>query len=319
VHGNRRREMKQYLEMCEHVLTHGNKHNNRTGTWSLSVFGYQIRFSLADGLGGSTFPLLTTKKLPFRWIVEEMLWFLSGSTNESALREKGINIWKEWADEETTASFGREKGDLGPVYGYLWRSFGGDYPERNGTDQIARLMEMLQENRESRRLIVSGWDPAQCDNVSLPPCHTLVQFKVEEPDLIEVDPELHPDFYPPGIPMIQDDRPTLHCHLYMRSADLFLGVPFNIASYALLTCMIAEVMEFKVGDFVHTFGDLHIYNNHLDQVKEQLEREPYSSPRIKIDPPPYLDPFEQLINIKYDNIKLENYKAHPSIKGDVAV
>src|SRR5205823_7428320 len=196
------------------------------------------------------------KRVPFRWIAEELFWFLSGDTNEAHLREKGIDIWKEWADEEHTRRFGREAGDMGPIYGYLWRSFGGHYPKQDGVDQIARLIREIETNPNSRRLIVSGWDPRVCDEVALPPCHTLFQFKIE-------------------------NGRTLHCQLYQRSADTFLGLPFNISSYALLTHLIAHVCGLEVGDFIHTFGDLHIYLNHLEQVDELLGREPRPLPKLE--------------------------------------
>ncbi len=194
--------MKQYHDLLRSILQNGTKHQDRTGVGTISHFGFQTRFNLREG-----FPIVTTKKVPFRWIAEELFWFLSGDTDEANLRARGVDIWAEWADEDHTAKFGRQPGNLGPVYGYLWRSFGGNYPARDGVDQIARLIEQIQQNPDSRRLIVTGWDPRQEDNVDLPPCHTLFQFKVE-------------------------NRKKLHCQLYQRSADAFLGVPFNISSYA---------------------------------------------------------------------------------------
>ncbi len=236
--------MRQYQELLRTILERGTAHQDRTGVGTISYFGYQTRYSLREG-----FPLVTAKRVPFRWVAEELFWFLSGDTDEKNLRARGVDIWKEWADLEHTSRFGRDEGDLGPVYGYLWRSFGGDYPARNGIDQIARLVREIETNPNSRRLVVTGWDPRVADAVDLPPCHTLWQMKVE-------------------------DGRTLHCQLYQRSADAFLGVPFNISSYALLTHLVAHVTGLEVGDFVHTFGDLHIYSNHLEQVNELLSREP---------------------------------------------
>src|SRR5437870_780266 len=244
--------MKQYLDLLRSILDYGAEHQDRTGVGTISHFGYQTRFDLREG-----FPIVTTKKIPFRWVAEELFWFLSGDTNETNLRAKGVDIWKEWADEEHTRRFGREPGDLGPIYGYLWRSFGGHYPKRDGVDQIARLIKEIETNPNSRRLIVSGWDPRECDNVDLPPCHTLFQFKIEE----------------------RVGERVLHCQLYQRSADAFLGVPFNISSYALLTHLVAHVCDLKAGDFIYTLGDYHIYQNHLDQVNEVLSREPRPLPK----------------------------------------
>ena len=234
--------MKQYHDLLRSILEHGVEHQDRTGVGTVSHFGYQTRFDLREG-----FPIVTTKKVPFRWIAEELFWFLSGDTNEANLRAQGVDIWKEWADAEHTRRFAREPGDLGPIYGYLWRSFGGDYPKRNGTDQIARLIDEIESNPNSRRLIVSGWDPRECDNVDLPPCHTVFQFKIEQ-------------------------ERVLHCQLYQRSADAFLGVPFNISSYALLTHLVAHVCGLEVGEFIYTLGDYHIYQNHLEQVNQLLSR-----------------------------------------------
>ena len=208
--------MKQYQDLLRHIVTAGTRHEDRTGVGTISAFGYQTRFDLREG-----FPIVTTKKVPFRWIAEELFWFLSGSTSEKELNERGVDIWAEWATGEQTARFGREVGDLGPVYGYLWRSFGGDYPTRNGIDQIARLINEIETNPNSRRLIVTGWNPETCDEVALPPCHTLFQFKVEGRN-------------PNGSEGAASNG-TLHSQLYQRSADAFLGVPFNISSYALLT------------------------------------------------------------------------------------
>ncbi len=281
--------MKQYQELLRHILQNGARHEDRTGVGTISVFGYQIRFDLRQG-----FPIVTTKKVPFRWIFEELAWFLSGDTNEKNLRERGVDIWAEWADAEHTKRFNREEGDLGPVYGYLWRSFGGDYPKRNGFDQVKALVEEIQKNPNSRRLIVSGWNPRQATQVDLPPCHTLFQFKVE-------------------------NEKTLHCQLYQRSADAFLGVPFNISSYALLTYLIAHVCDLQVGDFVHTFGDLHIYSNHLNQVEELLKREPLELPKLELVNAEGLKGLEGLLNFKYENLKLENYQSWGKIAAPVAI
>jgi thymidylate synthase len=281
--------MKQYQDLLRHILDNGTRHEDRTGVGTISVFGYQTRFDLRKG-----FPILTTKKVPFRWVAEELFWFLSGDTNEKNLQSRGVDIWAEWATSEQTARFNREEGDLGEVYGYLWRSFGGDYPEMNGVDQIARLIKEIKTNPNSRRLIVTGWNPETCDSVALPPCHTLFQFKVE-------------------------GEKTLHCQLYQRSADAFLGVPFNISSYALLTHLIAHVCDLQVGEFIHTFGDLHIYSNHLKQVEELLKREPFELPKLEFQNAENLKGLEGLLNFKYENLKLENYQSHGKIAAPVAV
>ena len=233
--------------------------------------------------------------MPFRWIAEELFWFLSGDTHEATLRAAGVDIWKEWADLEHTSRFGRAEGDLGPVYGYLWRSFGGHYPARDGVDQIARLVNEIQRNPNSRRLIVTGWDPRVANEVDLPPCHTLFQFKVER-------------------------GRVLHCQLYQRSANAFLGVPFNISSYALLTHMLAHACGLEVGEFVHTFGDLHIYKNHLAQVEELLSREPLPLPQLEIrDEGNSLRGLEGLVAFRYEHLKLVGYKSHGKIDAPVAV
>lgn len=285
--------MRQYHQILRSILDKGSAHQDRTGVGTISHFGYQTRFDLSEG-----FPIVTTKRVPFRWIAEELFWFLSGDTNEANLREKGIDIWKEWADEEHTQRFGREAGDLGPVYGYLWRSFGGHYPQRDGIDQIARLINEIETNPNSRRLIVSGWDPRECDNVDLPPCHTLFQFKIEER---------------------AGDR-VLHCQLYQRSADAFLGVPFNISSYALLTHLVAHVCELKVGDFIYTLGDYHIYQNHLEQVSEVLSREPRPLPKLEIrDDANRLRGLPGLLDFKYEHLSLIGYESHAKIAAPVAV
>ncbi|MBA2504095.1 MAG: thymidylate synthase [Pyrinomonadaceae bacterium] len=282
--------MKQYHDLLKSILANGTEHTDRTGVGTISHFGYQTRFDLRAG-----FPLVTTKRVPFRWVAEELLWFLSGDTNEANLRARGVDIWAEWADAEHTSRFGREEGDLGPVYGYLWRSFGGDYPERNGVDQIARLMGEIDNNPNSRRLIVTGWDPRVSDKVDLPPCHTLFQFKVER-------------------------ERTLHCQLYQRSADAFLGVPFNISSYALLTHMIAHVCRLEVGEFIYTLGDYHIYKNHLAQVEELLRREPLPLPRLEIkDEENRLRGLEGLLEFRFEHLNLIGYRSHAKIAASVAV
>jgi len=281
--------MKQYHDLLRSILENGREHHDRTGVGTISHFGYQTRFDLRAG-----FPIVTTKKIPFRWVAEELFWFLSGDTNEANLRAKGVDIWAEWADEEHTGRFDRDAGDLGPVYGYLWRSFGGDYPRRNGVDQIAKLIQEIHRNPNSRRLIVTGWDPRQADNVDLPPCHTLFQFKVDD-----------------GL---------LHCQLYQRSADAFLGVPFNISSYALLTHMVAHVTGLEAGDFVYTLGDYHIYKNHLEQVETLLSREFYPLPKFEIlDRENNLKGLEGLLAMRYEHLSLVGYQSHGKIAAAVAV
>jgi thymidylate synthase len=282
--------MKQYHDLLKSILANGRAHQDRTGVGTISHFGYQTRFDLREG-----FPIVTTKKIPFRWVAEELFWFLSGDTNEQNLRARGVDIWAEWADEAHTRRFDRAPGDLGPVYGYLWRSFGGDYPKQDGVDQIANLLQQIQQNPNSRRLIVSGWDPLQSDNVDLPPCHTLFQFKVE-------------------------DQQLLHCQLYQRSADAFLGVPFNISSYALLLHLVAHVSGLQVGEFIYTLGDYHIYQNHLDQVRELLSREPLPLPELEIlDPGKRLRGLDGLLAVTYDHLKLTGYQSHGKIAAAVAV
>ncbi len=281
--------MKQYHELLKHILKTGNRHEDRTGVGTISSFGYQTRFDLRVG-----FPIVTTKRVPFRWVAEELFWFLSGDTNEANLRARGVDIWKEWADEEHTSRFGREAGDLGPVYGYLWRSFGGDYPERNGFDQLAWLINEIEKNPNSRRLIVSGWNPEQAGQVDLPPCHTFWHLKVE-------------------------NEKTLHCQLYQRSADAFLGVPFNISSYALLTEMIAHVCGLEAGDFIHTFGDLHIYSNHLEQVETLLERDPLTLPKLEFVNADNLRGLDGLLEMSIENLNLVGYQSHKKIVAPVAV
>jgi thymidylate synthase len=282
--------MKQYHDLLRSILKNGKEHQDRTGVGTISHFGYQTRFNLREG-----FPIVTTKRIPFRWVAEELFWFLSGDTNEANLRSRGVDIWAEWADEKHTRRFGREAGDLGPVYGYLWRSFGGTYPARNGTDQIASLINQIQTNPDSRRLIVTGWDPQQAEKVDLPPCHTLFQFKVE-------------------------NRSVLHCQLYQRSADAFLGVPFNISSYTLLMHLVAHVCELSVGEFVYTLGDYHIYQNHLEQVQELLSREPLPLPELKIvDQDARLQGLKGLLAFNYEHLNLMGYKSHGKIAAPVAV
>jgi thymidylate synthase len=281
--------VKQYHDLLRSILENGKEHDDRTGVGTISHFGFQTRFDLREG-----FPIVTTKRVPFRWVAEELFWFMSGDTNEANLRARGVDIWAEWADEDHTQRFGRTAGDLGPVYGYLWRSFGGNYPKRDGVDQIARLIDQIEMNPNSRRLIVTGWDPRQADNVDLPPCHTLFQFKVE--------------------------NDVLHCQLYQRSADAFLGVPFNISSYALLTHLVAHVSGLSVGVFVYTLGDYHIYRNHLDQVNELLLRQPLPLPRLTIsDDRHHLSRLERLTAFKYEDLNLIGYQSHGKIAAPVAV
>ena len=282
--------MRQYHDILRSILTNGTEHKDRTGVGTISHFGFQTRFDLNEG-----FPIVTTKKVPFRWIAEELFWFLSGDTNEASLRAQGVDIWKEWADAEHTRRFAREPGDLGPIYGYLWRSFGGHYPKRDGVDQIARLIDEIESNPNSRRLIVSGWDPRECDNVDLPPCHTVFQFKIEQ-------------------------ERVLHCQLYQRSADAFLGVPFNISSYALLTHLVAHVCGLEVGEFIYTLGDYHIYQNHLEQVNQLLSREPRPLPRLEIkDEANQLRGLEGLLGVRYQHLNLIGYDSHAKIAAQVAV
>lgn len=269
--------MRNYLNLLEQVLTQGKKRSNRTGVDTLSLFGAQTRYNLREG-----FPLVTTKKIHMKSVIYELLWFLSGDTHVNYLQENGVRIWNEWATEEQCAKFGREAGDLGPVYGHQWRNFGGK------VDQIQRAIDLVKNNPESRRIIVTGWNPQECDQVALPPCHTLFQFYVENGEL--------------------------SCQLYQRSADIFLGVPFNIASYSLLTMMIAQVCDLKPGDFVHTFGDLHLYVNHLDQAKLQLSREPRDLPQMLLNPE-----VKNIFDFKYEDFKLVGYDPHPRIKAEVAV
>ncbi|MFN0278676.1 MAG: thymidylate synthase [Pyrinomonadaceae bacterium] len=296
--------MKQYHELLRHILETGTRHEDRTGVGTISAFGYQTRFDLREG-----FPIVTTKRVPFRWVAEELFWFLSGSTEEGDLRARGVDIWHEWATEEQTARFDRAQGDLGPIYGYLWRSFGGNYPQMNGIDQIARLIKEIETNPNSRRLIVTGWNPETCDEVALPPCHTLFQFKIENPSNADVNPKSK----------IQNPKSKLHCQLYQRSADAFLGVPFNISSYALLTHLVAHVCDLEVGDFIHTFGDLHIYSNHLEQVEELLARNPMPLPKLEFANAENLKGLDGLLNFKFENLILNSYQSWGKIAAPVAV
>lgn len=264
--------MQVYHDLLKLVLQHGHNKEDRTGTGTKSVFGYQMRFNLADG-----FPLLTTKKVHLKSIIHELLWFLQGSTNIAYLKENGVRIWDEWADEN---------GNLGPVYGYQWRNW--PKPDGSHIDQISQVVQAIKTNPDSRRLIVSAWNVADVDQMKLPPCHAFFQFYVADG--------------------------KLSCQLYQRSADIFLGVPFNIASYALLTMMVAQVCGLKLGDFVHTLGDAHIYSNHMEQVQEQLSRELRALPTMRINPA-----VKDIFSFKFDDFTLENYDPHPAIKGVVAV
>lgn len=264
--------MQQYLDLLSHVMENGVDRGDRTGTGTRGVFGYQMRFDLSEG-----FPMVTTKKLHKKSIVHELIWFLAGDTNIKYLQENGVRIWDEWADEN---------GDLGPVYGKQWRRWEG--PDGAVIDQVDKVIEAIKNNPHSRRHIVSAWNPADVDDMALPPCHCLFQF------------------------FVADGK--LSCQLYQRSADIFLGVPFNIASYALLTHMMAQVCGLEVGDFVHTFGDAHIYSNHFEQVKLQLSREPKPLPRLKLN-----KDVTSIYDFKYKDVKILGYKAHPHIAGKVAV
>ncbi len=264
--------MKQYLDLCKHVLENGILKGDRTGTGTISTFGYQMRCNLEEG-----FPLLTTKKLHLKSIIYELLWFLQGDTNVRYLQEHGVRIWNEWADEN---------GELGPIYGHQWRSWTG--ADGTTVDQISELIEQIKTNPNSRRLLVNAWNVAEINQMALPPCHCMFQFYVADG--------------------------KLSCQLYQRSADVFLGVPFNIASYAMLTMMIAQVCGLKPGEFIHTFGDVHIYQNHIEQVKLQLTREPRPLPTLKINPD-----VKDIFSFQYEDFVLENYHPHPHIKGVVSV
>ena len=264
--------MQQYLDLLRHVMDNGTDRMDRTGTGTRGVFGYQMRFNLADG-----FPLVTTKKLHLKSIVHELLWFIAGDTNIGYLQDNKVRIWDEWADEN---------GDLGPIYGKQWRRW--ESPDGRIIDQLSAIIAAIKNNPYSRRHIISAWNPSDVDDMALPPCHCLFQFHVA--------------------------NNKLSCQLYQRSADIFLGVPFNIASYALLTHMMAQVCDLDVGDFVHTFGDAHIYSNHFEQVKTQLTRSPKPLPTLHLNPD-----ITSLFDFRYDDIKIENYTAHPHIPGKVAV
>jgi thymidylate synthase len=272
--------MQQYLDLLQHILTTGVEKEDRTGTGTKSCFGYQMRFDLQIG-----FPLVTTKKLHLKSIIHELLWFLKGETNIAYLTENGVRIWDEWADEN---------GELGPVYGKQWRSWQGK--DGKTVDQISDLIKQIKTNPDSRRLIVSAWNVAELPEMALMPCHTLFQFYVSP------------------APKDGMGKAKLSCQLYQRSADVFLGVPFNIASYALLTMMIAQVCDLEPGEFIHTFGDVHIYNNHMEQVNLQLSRRPFDLPAMKLNPA-----VKSIFDFKYDDFALENYQCHPAIKAPVAV
>lgn len=277
-----------YLNLLQQVLIEGTEKGDRTGTGTLSHFGAQLRFDLASG-----FPLLTTKKVHFKSIVHELLWFLSGSTHVDYLQKNGVRIWNEWATAEQTARFNRPEGDLGPVYGHQWRNYGASKGEdgsyhSDGVDQITQVIEQIKTNPNSRRLIVSGWNPSEAEQVALPPCHTLFQF------------------------FVADNK--LSCQLYQRSADLFLGVPFNIASYALLTHMVAQVCGLEVGEFIWTGGDCHIYQNHREQVELQLTRSLYELPTLTLNPD-----VKDIFAFTYEDIQVTGYESHPAIKAKVAV
>lgn len=292
--------MRQYLDMCRYILEHGEDRPDRTGTGTRSVFGYQTRYDLREG-----FPLLTTKKMYLRPIAEELLWFIKGDTNIKYLVDRNVKIWNEWPYEDFKKSedfngetleefvekikndddFAKKHGNLGPVYGAQWRNFNNE-----GTDQLMKLIDSLKNNPFSRRHIISAWNPSQVDEMALPPCHTLMQFYVSS------------------------DKKYLSCQLYQRSADTFLGVPFNIASYALLTCMLAQVCGYEPKEFIHTIGDAHIYKNHFDVVKTQIEREPLPLPRLVLN-----KDIDNLFDFKIEDIKLEGYQSHGPLKGKVSV
>ncbi|MEP7123868.1 MAG: thymidylate synthase [Byssovorax sp.] len=280
--------MQAYLDLLRRILDEGKDRDDRTGTGTRAVFGHQMRFDLRQG-----FPLLTTKKLHVKSIFHELLWFLRGETHVASLQAAGVRIWDEWATPEQTARFGRSAGDLGPIYGHQWRNFGatllpdGTYAS-DGVDQIARILQQIRDNPSSRRLLVTGWNPREADLVALPPCHTLFQLYVQDGEL--------------------------SCQLYQRSGDVFLGVPFNLASYALLTRMIAHVTDLRPGDFVHTLGDAHLYKNHLDQARLQLERAPRALPRLNLRPGA-----RDLFAFQIEDITIEGYDPHPHIKAEVSI
>jgi thymidylate synthase len=280
--------MRAYLDLLQHILDHGRDRADRTGTGTRGVFGYQMRFDLRAG-----FPLVTTKKLHLKSIINELAWFLTGRTDNQWLLDHGVTIWNEWATPEQCARFARQPGDLGPVYGHQWRNFGatlladGSYAA-DGHDQIRWLLNEIKTNPNSRRLIVTGWNPQEQNQVALPPCHTLFQFYVQDGEL--------------------------SCQLYQRSADTFLGVPFNIASYALLTCLIAHVSGLKPGDFIHTLGDTHLYSNHLDLARLQLNREPRPLPQLALNPD-----LTDLFAFRFEDVTITGYEPHPGIKAPVAI
>jgi len=277
-----------YLELLQRILDDGRDRQDRTGTGTRGVFGHQMRFDLRQG-----FPALTTKKVHLKSIIKELLWFLAGETHVKPLQDAGVRIWNDWATEEECARFGRKEGDLGPIYGHQWRNFGatrqadGSYA-RDGVDQIQALLESLSNNPWSRRHIVTGWNPAEASQVTLPPCHTLFQFYVQDGEL--------------------------SCQLYQRSADVFLGVPFNIASYSLLTMMIAQACDLQLGEFVHSFGDAHLYLNHLEQARLQLTRAPRSLPKMTLN-----SEVRDLFAFRFEDFSLEGYDPHPHIKAEVSV
>lgn len=317
--------MRQYLDLLQHILDNGTDKTDRTGTGTRSLFGYQMRFNLQEG-----FPLVTTKKVHLKSIIHELLWFLKGETNIAYLKENGVSIWDEWADE---------KGELGPVYGKQWRSWEG----AGGVvvDQVTDLITQIKKNPDSRRLIISAWNVAELPEMALMPCHSLFQFYVATPQILNVGgikiaegkltESSNGAFILTGAGengetfsirlsnqeaenFIKSQRPRLSCQLYQRSADVFLGVPFNIASYALLTMMVAQVCDLEPGDFVHTFGDVHIYNNHMEQVRLQLSRTPYPLPVMKLNPE-----VKDIFGFRFEDFVLENYQCHPAIKAPVAV
>jgi thymidylate synthase len=280
--------VRPYLDLMQRILDEGRDREDRTGTGTRGVFGHQMRFDLNEG-----FPALTTKKVHLKSIIKELLWFLAGETHVAPLQEAGVRIWNEWATEEECGRFGRKAGDLGPIYGHQWRNFGaslqsdGSYA-RDGHDQITALLDGIRNNPWSRRHIVTGWNPAEAERVTLPPCHTLFQFYVQDGEL--------------------------SCQLYQRSADVFLGVPFNIASYSLLTMMVAQACELRLGEFVHSFGDAHLYLNHLDQARLQLQRTTRALPQMKLNPQ-----VRDLFEFRFEDFSLEGYDPHPHIKAEVSV
>ncbi|MEN2434999.1 thymidylate synthase [Weeksellaceae bacterium A-14] len=273
--------MQNYLDLLQHILDHGTDKSDRTGTGTRSIFGYQLRYDLSKG-----FPLVTTKKVHLKSIIYELLWFLKGDTNVTYLNDHGVSIWDEWADEN---------GDLGPVYGAQWRSWRG--ADNKVIDQITEVIEQIKNNPDSRRLMVSAWNVAEIPEMALAPCHALFQFYVAPPDISK-----------------GEEKGKLSLQLYQRSADVFLGVPFNIASYALLTMMVAQVCDLELGDYVHTFGDVHIYSNHFDQVRRQLSREPRALPTMKLNPE-----IKNIFDFDFDDFTLEDYDPHPGIKAPVAI